>query len=272
MYIDTPFNYTGSKFKLLEQIIPELDLSKKVFFDLFTGGGSIYSNVLDKYDKIIINDILIDLIEIHSSLMDSDEIVELMLKHCPDKNDREGFLQLRDSYNIEPNGYKLWSLILCSTNNMLRFSGGKNGKKFKYNQTWGKRSVNKKTLMRIEQFTNHIRQFKYKVEYQSKHFSQVEIDIPSMVYIDPPYTNTSAGYNCYFSKDDEILLYNYISMLNKNGHSFILSGCLNHNSKKCLILDKLLSDGFNYKELVCDYNKVSRKGDKSTTEIIIKNF
>ena len=42
-YINTPFNYTGSKIKLLDQILPEMDYTKKYFVDLFTGGGvSIY--------------------------------------------------------------------------------------------------------------------------------------------------------------------------------------------------------------------------------------
>ena len=60
-YINTPFCYTGSKFKLLEQIIPVFDYSKNTFVDLFTGGGSVYTNVLDKYEKIIVNDIIKDL-------------------------------------------------------------------------------------------------------------------------------------------------------------------------------------------------------------------
>ena len=46
--IETPFNYTGSKFKLLKQLIPEFDYTKPYFIDLFCGGGSIYTNVLDE--------------------------------------------------------------------------------------------------------------------------------------------------------------------------------------------------------------------------------
>ena len=41
--IETPFNYTGSKFKLLEQILPEFDYTKPYFVDLFMGGGSVYT-------------------------------------------------------------------------------------------------------------------------------------------------------------------------------------------------------------------------------------
>lgn len=49
--INTPFNYTGNKFKLLDQILPHMDYSKKYFIDLFAGGGSVYTNVVDKYEK-----------------------------------------------------------------------------------------------------------------------------------------------------------------------------------------------------------------------------
>lgn len=39
-YIDGVMNYTGSKFKLLEQILPNFDYTKEKFVDLFCGGGS----------------------------------------------------------------------------------------------------------------------------------------------------------------------------------------------------------------------------------------
>lgn len=49
MYIDSVFNFTGSKFKILDQIIPLFDKDKEIFVDLFAGGGSVYINVLDYY-------------------------------------------------------------------------------------------------------------------------------------------------------------------------------------------------------------------------------
>lgn len=64
-HINTPMNYTGSKYKLLEQLLPEFDYTKSIFLDIFTGGGSIYTNILDKFDKVIVNDIIKDLVGIH---------------------------------------------------------------------------------------------------------------------------------------------------------------------------------------------------------------
>ena len=52
-YINPPMNFTGSKFKLLEQILPEMDYTKRIFVDAFTGGGSVYTNVLDKYEYVL---------------------------------------------------------------------------------------------------------------------------------------------------------------------------------------------------------------------------
>lgn len=52
----------------------------------------------------------------------------------------------------------------------------------------------------------------------------------------------------------------------------MVSGVLRHNGNTCWMLDKLIQDGYRYKVLEYDYNKVSRKGDKETTEIIIMNY
>lgn len=37
MYIDSVMNYTGSKYKLLDQILPNFDYSKRYFIDMFAG-------------------------------------------------------------------------------------------------------------------------------------------------------------------------------------------------------------------------------------------
>src|SRR5574344_859939 len=137
MYIDSVMNYTGSKYKLLDQILPNFDYSKPYFIDMFTGGGSIYLNILDKYECILINDIISDLIGIHRGLIINNGIIEETMNLCPNKGDSEEFNKLRTSYNLDPTPAKLWALILSSTNNMMRFN-----KKFKYNQTYGHRGWN----------------------------------------------------------------------------------------------------------------------------------
>ena len=265
-YINSCFNYTGSKYKLLEQIIPHFDFSKENFVDLFTGGGSVYINVLDKYKNVIVNDIIKELIGIHKSIYESDSIIEDVKKLCPGKHDKEGYLALRDDYNNNPTPAKLWALMLCCTNNMMRFN-----KQFKFNQTHGVRTFNDSTESKINEFKSHIRNFD-NIYYHSKTFKDVQIMENTMYYIDPPYTNSEAGYNAYWNKGDDILLTKYCNDVNKAGSTFMVSGVLEHDNKECILLNNLISEGYNVVELDFNYNKVSRKGDKETREVIIKNY
>lgn len=93
-----------------------------------------------------------------------------------------------------------------------------------------------------------------------------------MVYIDPPYMNTEAGYNNYWSKELESKLYEYIRQIDKSGNSFMLSGVITHDGIENENIIKLSKD-FNLTELDYNYNKVSRnKINKKTQEIIITNY
>jgi DNA adenine methylase Dam len=265
--IETPFNYTGSKFKLLEQLLTEFDYTKTTFVDVFCGGGSVYTNVLDRYDRVIINDIISDLIGIHNGLMLSDNIIEITKTLCPGKGNPEGYAKLREDYNTNPSSEKLWALMLSCTNNMMRFN-----QKFKFNQTYGDRGWNSKTDTKVEKFVNHIRNHVSKVEYLSNHFEDLEFNQDTMLYIDPPYSNTEAGYNAFWKKDYDLKLYNWIKDKDSKGCSFAVSGSLSHDGKSCLLLDMLIKDGYTCVEFEYDYNKVSRVGKKETKEVLIKNY
>ena len=66
-YVNSALNFTGSKFKLLEQLIPMMDFTKKYFVDLFAGSGVVGFNVVNLYEKVLLNDIIKDLIGIHKN-------------------------------------------------------------------------------------------------------------------------------------------------------------------------------------------------------------
>jgi DNA adenine methylase Dam len=286
--IETPFNYTGSKFRLLEQLLPEMDYTKSYFVDLFCGGGSVYSNVVDKYDKVIANDIISDLIGIHKSLLESDDIIEETKSLCLNlKESQEEFLKLRKDYNDNPGPAKLWSLMLSCNSNLIRFN-----QKGKFNQTWGKRSWNSSTEDKTNEFIKHIRQYKDKIHFSHRTFNEISIPTKSgksdkfMFYCDPPYAYTKnvdgtmgnkqiseAGYNNFYYKEDDLNLYNYCHKINDMGSSFMISGVIQHGGNRSWILDRLISDGFRYKELDFDYKKINKSGiDKKTKEIIIMNY
>ena len=52
--IESPINYMGSKYKLLDRLIP-LFPKADTFVDLFAGGGSVYMNVNHLYKNVLAN-------------------------------------------------------------------------------------------------------------------------------------------------------------------------------------------------------------------------
>ena len=281
MYIETPFNFTGSKFKILDQILPLFDYNKEIFVDLFAGGGSVYSNVLEKYNKLIANDIIQDLVSIQKKLIFSEGVIEKVQDFCVDKDDKEGYLKLRESYNENKSPEKLWALMLCCTNNMLRFN-----QKFEFNQTFGQRTFNSNTEKKVLNYIEKVRPYKDKLMFSSRPFNDIPIREHAFYYIDPPYGYimnedgtmgnkqiSEAGYNAYYKKDDDLELYKYVHKINNIKGTFLMSGVLEHDSQKSWILNKLIEDGFNYKFIEFDYGKVSRKkNDKGTKEIVVFNY
>jgi len=228
--------------------------------------------VVDRYDKIIINDIIEEIIGIHTNLINNPKqfiaaTKEITLK---DKEDHIGYSKLRQSFNDEKTPQKLFALMLSCTNNMIRLN-----KKFQFNQTFGKRTWNDSTEKKVNEFVGHISKYKDKIFPISRPFHEMVTKEPAMYYIDPPYTNTEAGYNSYWSVESENRLYEYIRNLNEKGDSFMLSGVHgpHKNGKESEIINNLIADGFNYKFLEHDYKKVSRSEEaKNSKEVIIFNY
>ena len=195
------------------------------------------------------------------------------------------FLKLRSSFNENKTPEKLWALMLGCTSNLMRFN-----QKGLFNQTWGKREYNQGTIRKIEEFTTHIRQYPDKLKYISSEFYKVKLKQPSMIYIDPPYGRiknedgsmsnkqiSEAGYNLYWLREHDEKLLDYIHYLNENGHSFMVSGVLEHKGNTSWMLDKLIKD-YHWEILDFDYNSVQYQKEKrqqnktGTKEIIIMNY
>ena len=249
--INTPFNYMGSKYLLLPKILPLFDYSKSLFVDLFAGSFVVGTNVIDKYNKILANDIVDDLIKIMRELINNpyEIIKKTKILSIACKDDENKYYELRDSYNKNKSPEKLWALI-----------------------SWGKRSWNLSTEFKVKEFVKYIYKYKNKIYFSSVDFSQVPISSNGFYYIDPPYTLGLAGYSNQWKQKDDERLYDYIKKINDKKGSFALSGLLSHNNETSELLTKLINDGFNYKKLDFNYNKVSKTGNKDSQEIIIMNY
>ncbi len=273
-YVNSYLNYTGSKYKLLPQLIPLFDGRKPNFIDLFCGGAVVSYNVVDRYEKVWMNDKIKDLIGIHKNLIargqDFTNDVKLI---APMKEDATGFQKLRDSYNTHPSAEGLFALILCCTNNMMRFA-----KKGNFNSTFGKRSFNLSTQKKIDNFLQHINNHKDKLYFTALDF---ELVIPNewartMLYCDIPYFSTEAGYNSTWNENDEKRLFSYLMRAADAGASVALSNVYDDecSENNALVVNLLLASGkFNMVKLTGDYKKVARdKSKKQLTEVLIRNY
>lgn len=143
-YIKSPLNYTGGKYKLLPQLLEIFPKEIDTFVDLFAGGGNVAVNVNAKH--VIYNDLMWQVPEmlqefkrvgVEECLQRIDYFIEA---YELSKDNREGYLKLRERYNDDFNielsimdPIMLYTLICYSFNNQIRFNG-----KQEYNMPFGK--------------------------------------------------------------------------------------------------------------------------------------
>ena len=262
--IESPINYMGSKYKLLDKLIPLFPTDVDNFYDVFTGGGSVYLNMIGRYKSVYSNDILTDIIEIHKNLSKQSFLDNAISYSKPTKESQDEYIKLRSDYNANGGADKLLALIWSCNSNMMRFNS-----KFEFNQTWGKRCYNTGTQKKL----NSIVDISFNtVQYSNEHFSYFK-DIPtnSFVYLDPPYSNTEAGYNAIWSKKDDDKLIELLTYYLDNGILFGISGVV--NDKVNPIYDFLATrDEVIIHDFDLDlYKKVAKKV-KSNSEYYITNY
>ena len=288
--VSSPFNYTGGKYKLLEQL-QKLFKEDEIFLDIFTGGGNVGIN--SKSSKIIFNDVNSKIISLIEYIKNTD--IEELLKKIDDiivdyglsntmlysyeyyscnsskglaNCNKEAFLKLREDYNL------LYVLIVFSFNNQVRFNS-----KGEFNLPVGKRDFNSKMRNKLILFSKKLKE--KEIEFCSKDFREIDINKISkntFIYCDPPYLITTAGYNengMWTDKEEKDLL-NFLKELDKKGLKFALSNVLESKNKENKILkDWILENNFYCNYLKKDYSNSNyqRKAKNSiSVEVLVTNY
>ena len=288
--VSSPFNYTGGKYKLLEQL-QKLFKEEEIFLDIFAGGANVGIN--SKSQKIIFNDVnakIISLIEYIKNI-DTEEllkkiddiIVEYGLSNtmlygykyysCNSSEglanyNKEAFLKLIEDYIL------LYVLIVFSFNNQVRFNS-----KGEFNLPVGKRDFNSKMRNKLILFSKKLKE--KEIEFCSKDFREIDINKISkntFIYCDPPYLITTAGYNengMWTDKEEKDLL-NFLKEVDKKGLKFALSNVLESKNKENKILkDWILENNFYCNYLKKDYSNSNyqRKAKNSiSVEVLVTNY
>lgn len=299
--IQCPFNYTGGKFRLLNQLQP-LFLDKSTFLDVFCGGGNVGIN--SSSSKVILNDSnekVINLIK-YIKETDTEKIlnkIDNIIKEYGLSNsslygyayydcdsgkgladyNKEKFLRLRDDFNTkilngEIDYSMLYVLIVFSFNNQIRFNS-----RGLFNLPVGKRDFNSKMRSKLILFSEELKS--KDVQFTNKDFREISLDKlqdDTFIYCDPPYLITNATYNenGMWKYTDELDLYDFLDKANEKGFSFALSNVLESKN----IINESLNNwikrrGFTVTYLDKNYsNSNYQRKDKSSIskEVLITNY
>lgn len=226
MPVKSPLNYTGNKFRILDQMLPHFPHQVNNMVDLFCGGATVGLNTPCEHVTFIDNNpFVIGLLEFLAT-HDADHILadlERLIRHynlsysardgyrfykdqLTDENYNNGlkeyntlgFYALRADYNALANkrtaraNLMLYALLVYGFNNDLRFS-----KDNHYNLPVGKTDLNSSNIRKVREYIDRIHEID--ANFICGDFRdpavRLHIDAADFVYMDPPYLITDAVYN-----------------------------------------------------------------------------
>lgn len=279
--VASPMNYIGGKAKLLPQILPLFPDKINTFYDVFTGSGNISANITAKQIKANdLNHYVIQILEMFKN-WDTNKI----LKHIDDliglynlsKENKDGFLKLRQDYNKNPNPIALYTLVCYSFNYQFRFNNN-----HEYNNPFGanRSCFSDKLREKLICFTNKLKQ--QNISFHTNAFddflSTQEFKDDDFVYLDPPYLITTGSYNDGnrgfkdWTLKQENKLYEVLNTLDSNNVKWALSNVIEH---KGLINQSLLdfSKNFTVHPLHNSYANSSYNTTRTQSiEVLVTNY
>lgn len=304
-FIKSPINYTGNKYRILDQITKYFPKKVDTFVDLFSGGATVGFNVnakkiilIDSNEKIV--NLLIYLASSEFELLVK-ELEKLIKKYNLSysakygyekyklfidgnnglkKYNEIGFYSLREDYsNLKNKKTKkansmLYLLTIYGFNNDMRFNKAGN-----FNLPVGKTDLNKNNIKKLKDFIKRSKRINYEFiigDFRDNHIKKI-VKEAGFVYIDPPYLITKATYNENggWSEEKERELLGLLDEIDSNNGKFVISNILNKKNKINIPLNewinikkhKVVQIDYHYRS--SSYNKKNRDG--SEREIIVLN-
>lgn len=277
-YINSPFPYAGCKYDLLEHLDAALPQQYGTLFDVFGGSGAVGVNLAYRFGQVYITDILSDLVSMHRNLQsDEPDHIVARLRELSSR-EPEKYAELRNAYNsMDPKdpdrGYRLYGLILSCTNNLMRFN-----RKGGFNQTCGKRQLTDNKEREIRAWCERLKSYGDRIKFGSAPFDKVLSRIregafipeATVIYLDPPYSNTQAGYNSTWTVDDDDRLAEF--MMQNHAYRYVLSSCRKDGKTTRLVETLMASGQYEMLEVPHFYKAAKKTRNSDTVELILRNF
>ena len=243
----SPFNYTGGKYRILNQIICHFP-QMKFFYDIFAGGGSVFTNTAAEH--YFVNDIDKNVIELYKFFNSTKyekliNLIEIEIKKYNLSNtylhsyeyystdssiglssyNKNPYSLLKEDFNARQSNSVLFFLLICyGFNNQIRYN-----KKNYFNIPVGKRDFNASMRKNLFDFLNSLHS--KKITFTSSSFTDINYDKIStadFLYFDPPYLITNASYNeaGQWNKEKELELLGILDFCIERKIAFALSNML----------------------------------------------
>lgn len=201
--LNSPLRWTGSKKKLLVEMLYTFDNDKEIYIEPFLGSGIVLINLLNNknyysFKEYYVNDINSDVILFYKELKQNPEeliagIKKIILKYnslktIKEKNDY--YLDIRKKYNYIENSKKLkaiyfWFLMAGGFNGVYRVN-----KKGKFNVPSGKKeciNVDIDKLYKISYLIQNVSFYNYNYEDFLSNLEKIVDYNKCFIYSDPPY-------------------------------------------------------------------------------------
>jgi DNA adenine methylase Dam len=270
-------NYVGGKFKLLPQILPLFPDNIDTFVDLFAGGFDVGINV--EANRIVCNDYQKQIIELYYYLRTNN--IEDIYTHIYDrieqfnlsKTNKEGYLNMRECYNVTRHPLDLYVCICYCYNNQIRFnSKGEFNRAFGMNRSEFNPALQERLRIFVEQLQSK------EIRFTSSSFERLNpsgLHENDFVYADPPYLITNPDYSRNdWDETKEKQLYDMLDSINNQGVKFALSNVLQHDNKSNDML-KVWSESYHVHYLNSTYknaNADKKIKNGKTVEVLITNY
>jgi len=282
MYIKSPLNYTGGKYKILEPVFSAFPQNIRTFVDVFAGGFNVGINAEAK--RIICNDQITYLIDLFKMFRSTDiplilaRIQDLIRRYELTQQNKEGYYALRTHYNESGDLTELFVLTCYAFNHQIRFNNS-----HEFNSPFGRNrsSFNGSIEKNLTEFCRALQT--KNIEFSNRDFLDLDLEglgPEDLVYCDPPYLISTGNYNDGnrgfkdWKERQERELLALLDRLSARGIRFALSNVLYH---KGLSNDLLIEWSRRYQIHYIDktYSNCSyqfKERDAVTVEVLITNY
>lgn len=255
--IKSPLNYTGNKYRIMDQIRKYFPENIECMIDLFCGGATVGLNTnakkiifVDSNERIINLLIFLSKQDFDGFIKECENVIDkyglsysfkcgykFYREKCNDANannglkdyNSAGFYKMREDYNqlLDKNtvdaNVLLYMLMVYAFNNDIRFNSEGH-----FNLPVGKTDLNRMNVNKIKEYIERIKTIES--EFICASFIDLEklgiINQADFIYMDPPYLIGNAVYNSGWGNPQEHALLDFIDSLIAKKINFALSNVL----------------------------------------------